>query len=128
MDRHNYILWLSGRDGVCGIIERVDSEPCVCCSRSTSRIPWSVAHLGREDLYLKPKTVLGCMQVVQSTDVILPDCGKTAASEMATGRVESASTAEQFFGEMDIGDGLGPEHRRMLVELIDQYSESFSQI
>ena len=28
---------------------------------------------------------------------------------------------------MEIGDGLGPEHRRMLVELINQYSESFSQ-
>ena len=28
---------------------------------------------------------------------------------------------------MDIGDGLGPEHRRMLVELINQYSESISK-
>ena len=37
------------------------------------------------------------------------------------------STAEQLLGEMDIGDGLGQEHRRMLVKLIDQYSDSFSQ-
>ena len=90
------------------------------------RIPCSVANVGREDMYLKPKTVLGCMQVVQSTDRILPECGKATVSEMSTGREESASTAEQLLGDMDIGDGLGPEHRRMLVELIDQYSESFS--
>ena len=84
------------------------------------RILCSVANLGREDLYLKPKSVLGCMQVVQSTDGIIPDCGNANVSEIATGREESASTAEQLLGAMDIGDGLGPEHRRMLVELIDE--------
>ena len=67
------------------------------------------------------------MQVVQSTDGIIPDCGKANVSEMETGREENASTAEQLLEEMEIGDGLGPEHRRMLVELIDEYSESFSQ-
>ena len=67
------------------------------------------------------------MQVVQSTDGILPDFDNATVSEMATGQEESASTAEQLLGEMDICDGLGPEQRRMLVKLIDLYSESFSQ-
>ena len=67
------------------------------------------------------------MQVDQSSDRILTDCGKATVSEIATGQEESVSTAEQLLGEMDISDGLGPEHRRMLVELIDQYSDSFSQ-
>ena len=60
-------------------------------------------------------------------DGILPDGGQATISQMATGQDENALTAEQLLGEMDTGDGLGPEHRRMLVELIDQYSESFSQ-
>ena len=119
-----------------GVVEELESvalprglimSPVYVAVDRQGRIPCSVANLGREDLYLKPKTVLGCMQVVQSTDGIPPDCGKATVSEMSTGREGSASTAEQLLGDMDIGDGLGPEHRRMLVELIDQYSESFSQ-
>ena len=56
-----------------------------------------------------------------------PKLCKSTVSEIATGQEESVSTAEQLLGEMDIGDGLGPEHRRVLVELIDLYSESFSR-
>ena len=119
-----------------GVVEELEAEalprgllmsPAYVFVDRQGRIPYSVANLDRNDLYLKPKTVLGCMQVVRSTDGILPDYGKATVSEMSTGREESASTAEQLLGDMDIGDGLGPEHRRMLVELIDQYSESFSQ-
>ena len=126
----------AGRHIYYGVVEDLESaalprgllvSPVYVAVDRQGRIPCSVANLGRGDLYLQPKTVLGCMQVVQSTDRILPDCGKATVSEMATGQEESVSTAEQLFGEMDIGDGLGQEHRRMLVKLIDQYSESFSQ-
>ena len=119
-----------------GIVEELESaalprwpivSPVYVAVDHQGRIPCYVANLGREDLYLKPKTVLGCMHAVQSMEGILPDGGQATVSEMATGQDENALTAEQLLGEMDIGDGLGPEHRLMLVELIDQYSESFSQ-
>ena len=121
------VLWRSGRVGVCCSTERVGSEPGVFCCRSTRSYTVFCCKHGQRISASETNDTLGCMQVVQSTDGILPDCGKATASEMATGRVESASTAEQLLGEMDIGDGLGPEHRLMLVELIDQYFESFSQ-
>ncbi len=88
-----------------GVVEELESvalprrlimNPGYVAVDRQSRIPCSVANLGRNDLYLKPKTVLGCMQIVQSTDRILPDCGKATVSEMSTGREESASTAVQL--------------------------------
>ena len=50
------------------------------------RILCSVANLGKDDLYLNPKTV----QIVESKEGILPDRGKAIVSEMSTGQGESA--------------------------------------
>ena len=77
-----------------GVVEELESaalprglivSPVYVAVDRQGRITCSVTNLGREDLYLQPKTVLDCMQVVQSTDRILPDCGKATVSEMATG-------------------------------------------
>ena len=92
-----------------GVVEELESaalprwlivSPVCVAVDQPGRIPCSVANLGREDLYLKPNTVLGCMHAVQSMDGILPDGGEATVSEMATGQDENALTAEQW---LDVG-------------------------
>ena len=98
--------------------------------QENGRIPIQVANFGEEDFCLAPRSPVGVL-----TEACLPP--EVQVSEIQNGTVnintaESQTTLDQealkgLMERVTVGDGLLPEQKQQLEEVIGQYRDTFSE-